>query len=289
MNWLANRSAATVLSQPLRCGNPLCRPGQWRRWTNKCHGTRLNAAWYCSEDCLGESLSDAVDIALRDTCVSRRSPHRLPLGLLLVSRGAIDQDQLLAALDMKRRSPSRRIGECLEDLGLVTERDVTRALGAQHCLPVLSAVSPIIDQSVPLQLQKLTGAICFRSYGGSSVHVGFGAAVDFMLVTAIEEMLQLRAEACIVPSRIVSQKLQVDRLPEGNSEVVFETHIGSSDVVRSILSYAHQIGADRIAVARTRSYLWSRLNGTRRRFDLLFRIDPTLKDSWSMTDRSTGA
>jgi len=61
----------------------------------------------------------------------------LKLGEILLEKGKLSRGQLDSALkeQRKRGFDQKRVGSFLIDLGLVTEDDVTRALGMQFNLP----------------------------------------------------------------------------------------------------------------------------------------------------------
>ena len=71
-------------------------------------------------------LEDTVqEDRLTELCRQGSSPaltrrFRVPLGLILLSRGSINNDQLQFALSKQRTEP-RRIGDILVGLGYVTE------------------------------------------------------------------------------------------------------------------------------------------------------------------------
>lgn len=272
MNWLikVNDVAASVKVPP--CSHPECSSSHWSRWRRRREGIEFNRCWYCGRQCLEAALSECISHYPRARVTTSSSVHRLPLGLLMLSRGTIDQHHLAAALQRKQKSPGRKIGECLADLGAVNEIQVTRALGAQHCLPVLLAYEPELDKSVPLQLQHSSQAICFRSQHSSNLmYVGFAAHVDHALVRAIESMMELQVEPCIIPSHVIAERLEAAQDRQRPMEFTFENNNSDADVVRSISSYAEQAHAERIRVIGTGHHLWARLDGSRNIFDLLFR------------------
>jgi hypothetical protein len=68
----------------------------WRRYRRKSRGVVIQGLRYCLEECMERALRDAVD---RLDLVAKRvsAPHRIPLGLLLLSRQQLTADQLRAA------------------------------------------------------------------------------------------------------------------------------------------------------------------------------------------------
>jgi hypothetical protein len=67
---------------------------------------------------------------------TRSVRYRLPLGLLLLSKGIITGAHLQEALKAQRDSQKGRLGEWLRQQGIVTEEQVTAALSMQWGIPV---------------------------------------------------------------------------------------------------------------------------------------------------------
>jgi len=252
------------------CSNENCAAGRWRLWSRRGSGIHLNDKWFCSETCLEAALSLLLDNPSRVEGDRRPSAHRLPLGLLMLSRGIIDEDQLKAALAVQNERPRLKIGQCLEKLGAVSGKEVTRALGAQHCLPVLVAFQPELESGIPLTLLQASRCVAFSgNYHVGMTYMGFDGPVDRSLLAAVEFILGVQCEPCIVDSLVIEEHLEASHLRRRPDEIVFDSTHSKADIVRSIGSYAHQIRADLVRLATTRQYLWAQVRGNRK-LDLLF-------------------
>jgi hypothetical protein len=275
MNWLLPVEDLGRRVQGPSCADGECEMSQWQRWRRRNAGVFLGDKWYCSEACLKRGMERLILRTPKLVVAHKPSAHRLPLGLLMLSRGVIDEPDLAAALAMKSKCPQQRIGECMRNLGLVNEEEVTRALGMQSCLPVLLGYEPEAEHLVPLRLQEAAEVFCFRSrYNPKLVYAGFATGVDRPVVSGVEAMLGSPVEPCIIPAHVVAEKLAVLAERHEGSELVFEARMAVPETVRSICSYARQVGTERIRIASTRHYLWARLQG-QNDHDLLFRLDPT--------------
>ena len=271
MNWmLPVQQLGRRVQNPL-CANGNCSASAWDRWRSRHCGAMFNDHWYCSESCLRVAIQAGLARDVRRSTNHKGSPYKLPLGLLILSRGFIGQEDLGAALHLQSQAPQMRIGECLCQLGVVNEEQVTRAIGIQNGVPVLLGYQPRMEYLVPLRLQEAAEAYCFSVASSPSVvYVGFSAKVDQALLQAIASILGASVEPCILPTRLIKQRLS-SLMEEGSpAEIVFETPMLASDVARSICSYAKQVGAGFIRVAHTSQYVWARLRGTVEH-DLLFR------------------
>ena len=76
-------------------------------------------------------------VASRGRGQNAAASHRVPLGLLLLSRQQLTAAQLRTALEAQRAAGQGKIGEWLRQLGFVTELQVTAALARQWSCPVL--------------------------------------------------------------------------------------------------------------------------------------------------------
>ena len=102
-----------------KCESPACRHGKrlWRTWLEPLRGHSLDGHWYCSTDCFDQALVSAIGQFLPGTPPPPAKAHRVPLGLLMLSRGLVDNEQLKKALKAQRDSGSGRLGEWLRHIG----------------------------------------------------------------------------------------------------------------------------------------------------------------------------
>jgi hypothetical protein len=251
------------------CTSELCAAARWQLWARRNSGCYLNGDWYCSEDCLNVALARLL-VQLPEKTEHTASAHTLPLGLLMLARGAIDESQLKLALSTQAGNPHLRIGQCLCELGLVSETEITRALGAQHSLPVLST-SSTPDDALPLAIMESSRCLGFRGiYQSGLLYLGYDMTIDRSLIAAAETVLDCLCEPCIVSSSWLDGQLETRRRQKTPNEMVFETHSSESEVLRIIDSYLQQLRADQLRVAATNSFLWAKVSGVRT-LDLLFR------------------
>lgn len=265
----AVKAAGRMATIP-HCANMNCPAPAWQLWSRRSRGAYLNDEWYCCDECLLPALTSLV-VGLPSHAPDPQSrAHRLPLGLLMLSRGAIDEEQLRAALTIHKSSSRMKIGECLQKLGIVTDDDVARAVGAQQSLPVLAAMKPEPDAAIPLSLLRWSSCVAFRgNFHPSILYVGFDGDIDRSLLSAAEFILGRQCEPCIVATPTVKQCLE--RRVGDPLEVAFSAVSSVAEILRTIASYAQQVRADRIRLASTRHHLWVHLDGSRS-MNLTFRL-----------------
>ncbi len=114
------------------CGHADCQHTQslWGRLRGRPGGVVIQGSRYCRDECLERALTIAL---ARIPHASKRvaTPHRVPLGLLLLSRQQLTVEQLRTALAAQKRAGRGRIGDWLLTLGFVSEQQVTAALARQ--------------------------------------------------------------------------------------------------------------------------------------------------------------
>jgi hypothetical protein len=236
----------------------------------------LRGTWYCAAACLDRVLADAFKQYRSKDTSAHLPAHRVPLGLLLLSRRQITAERLRCAIAAQQAAGSGRIGEWLQELGFVTEDQVTAALARQWACPVRRSlpsaaglrhapeIPAFILQSsamIPVEYAKTTGTL----------YIAFGEGVDHSVLYAIEQMLDCRTEPCLVVPSLLRSRLQASFERRRQTEVVFDGLVDVGECVRIIRSYCDRIDVSEIRLVSCRSCLWIRLlNRTTGPLDLLF-------------------
>jgi hypothetical protein len=264
--WRDFRPKLTV-----KCGGCGCiqSRGAWwplrRRW----YGVRLRGSWYCQADCLQSELSELLG---RRHPGSRREPvvaHRVPLGLLLLSRQQLTAAQLRTALERQRSAGQGRIGDWLLQLGFVSEAQITAAMARQWACPVLKSSPAAMGagrfvpiphlllesfQMIPVEFAEATQTLL----------IAFSESIDHTVLYAVEQMLGYRTEACFVCPSILQKGLQALAQRHAAKDVVFDRLEDASECARIIGSYAARIGAEEVRLAQCGTHIWIRLEGRQR-------------------------
>src|SRR5579872_3725147 len=131
-----------------RCGHPSCNLSAWRRIRSRSGGVMIRGLRYCREECIERALLETLR-RFRFVAQPTVASHRVPLGLLLLSRQQLTVEQLRAALAAQSHAGRGRIGEWLQALGFASEQQVTAALARQWSCPVLraDALSPSVRRA----------------------------------------------------------------------------------------------------------------------------------------------
>jgi hypothetical protein len=257
-------------------------------------GVRLQGARYCQTECLELAL---IEFLGRARPISRRAAiaaHRIPLGLLLLSRQQLTAAQLRTALKAQRAASrvrgkskgesrnekEKKIGAWLQELGFVTEGQVTAALASQWSCPVLRSGPGVLGagrfssipvllmesfQMMPVELVEATGTLL----------IAFSEGVDYTLLYAIEQMLGYRTEACLVSPRALQKSLQAQVRHEGSTDVVFDRVEDIDECAHIIGNYSARMKAEEVRLARCGEHLWIRLERLRHEaVNLVLRVNP---------------
>jgi hypothetical protein len=242
----------------------------------------MQGAWYCRAECLELALLEFLGRAGSAPNRAAVRPHRIPLGLLLLSRQQLTAEQLRIALEAQRaagRGPGgreRKIGVWLQELGFATELQITAALARQWSCPVLRTGAqpaggghfpvifsanfrgipvPLLEsfQMMPVELVEATGTLL----------VAFSEGIDYTVLVAIEQMLGYRTEACLVSPSALQKGLQSLARQAGSSDVVFDRMEDVRECAHIIGSYSTKVKAEEIRMARCGDHLWIRLERLR--------------------------
>jgi hypothetical protein len=245
----------------------------WGRLRGKTGGVVIQGLRYCRDECLERALTDAVR-RIRQASPRAPAPHRIPLGLLLLSRQQITVEQLRAALAAQQAAAYGRIGEWLVNLGFVNEQQVTAALARQWSCPVLRSnswnLAPHVPQIPLTLLESFVMIPVDHVETTSTLHIAFGEGIDYSVLYAIEQLIGCRTEFCLAVPSFVRQQLQALSLQRLESEVVFERVADSGEFSRIVRSYCIRLAASEIRLAASGPHLWVRLlSPTRPPLDLL--------------------
>ena len=258
----------------LVCSRSDCSRSQraWGRLSNGAGSVRLNGLRYCFPRCFEHELTRQFQGAQPLFDIKPRLPHRVPLGLLMLSRGDLDSGQLRQALHAQRESGSGRIGEWIEKLGYAREHQVISALATQWACPVLRRLpARAADCGVPYQLLKQFNMVPVHFAPITRMlHVAFSGDIEHAALLAIEQMLECKTAPCLVSPAALAIVLGRMDEEERKSEKVFEGPRPPEEMTRIISSYAARLGAEQVRSVVCGDYVWVRIEGEPGPTDLLF-------------------
>ncbi len=247
----------------------------WRKWRRGSSSIWLAGSRYCLDDC----LEGAIRKLLRRLPAPAIHPknHRIPLGLVLLSRNQVTPEQLRAALDAQHSSGRGRVGEWLQEFGFVNERQVTAALARQWSCPILSESARLSGSQdhlqIPLALMEHFEMIQVEYIvANSTLLVAFAEGIDYTALYAIEQMTGCRTEPCMALPSVIRAGTQALALHRDENEITFDHVTDDAELSRIILSYCVRLGSSEIRLAACGPYIWVRLfRSSRHAVDLLIR------------------
>ncbi|HUI76035.1 MAG TPA: hypothetical protein VLX32_13880 [Candidatus Acidoferrum sp.] len=264
-----------------RCSAPDCARANklFPSWRRRSSGVLLDGRWYCGSSCASGVLSFRVQNLISGFVPPKQRAHRLPIGLLLVDRGAISHSQLQEALRRQRESRRGRLGNWLLQLGYVSDVQLAAALGQQWGCPVFpltsQPVSSVLPSMAPFTLFQNARAVPVHvSADGRFLHVAFCERMDHTLLYALEQMLGVRTVGCVATEASVLSALEALSPLAPREEISFDTLRDPREITSTISSYAAELRARKLILVRVASFLWTRFLCLSSRRDLLFRILP---------------
>jgi hypothetical protein len=278
--------------------SPPLRHRWWEPWAHRCAGADcphrgklfpawlrssarvlFEGRWYCDSRCFKSALEFRVSHLLSGSRNRKNKPHRLPIGLLLISRGLITSEHLRHALRLQRENGTGRLGEWFCLMGVVREEHIAAALAQQWGCPVFplgaEMVNPAWSGRIPFPLLYSAHAtLAHASLDGRILHLAFGERLDHFLLYAVEQMLDCRTVACIAPESRIAQSLALMRLQNEKTDLFFDTIRDPIEMAWIIGNYAGEFQATRVAIARVSAHIWVRFFSGSTARDLLFRVSP---------------
>jgi len=247
----------------------------WNAIAGSKRGIRLQGSRYCGAECFESAARESLSRAARSAMATAPGPHRIPLGLLMLSRGQLTREQLREAIDAQAASGEHRLGDWLEKLGFATEEQVTAALGLQWSCPVLasraqpvSACAHMLPYCLLERFRMLPVQFVVQT---RTLLVAFCDGIDHTALYSIEQMLDCRTQACVISHSALEQELERLGREARPNDRLFESWCDPSEMARITSSYAHKLDAKEVRIAGCGEYIWVRLETHDEVATLLFR------------------
>ena len=230
--------------------------------------------WYCSPDCFAAAMQVPLAGILRTRLTEMPRNPRLSIGLAMLSKGMLTEDQLREAI---ARSQWR--GEDLETtllaLGLATQKQLAAARAVQWGYPVLSqeGPAPIVRADLPLAFLRNFDAVPVHySPAAKRLVLGFVHRVEPSVVRALEQITGCHAESCFVTPAELEELSCRCAATDGYEESVLELPGTPAHMARTLGGFAVEVAAREAAWVACKSWIWVRLAGKRRTADILFSL-----------------
>jgi hypothetical protein len=266
-------------ARPEKCQNSQCSSAKssWFRRVQRPKGLWLNKAWYCSTDCFEQGATDIFSRFNLKVDRGRSIRYRVPLGLMLVSKGIITAQHVQEALKAQRDSNAGRLGEWLRQQGIVTEGQITAALGVQWGIPVFhlaqSAGFAECARMIPLKMMEESRmALVHYLPTSRSLYVAFSDGIDFAALRALEQMLDCHTQPCVIGESEMAEALRAVRGMERPSETLLDCPRDSAKLAATTREWVESNQAAQVRAVLSSEHVWVRLENSSLVGHLLFRL-----------------
>jgi hypothetical protein len=259
------------------CVNPNCqRKSFWQSALHRDRGMNFEGGWYCDPTCLDQTVKGKIEeLVTSQGKPAKPRSSRVPLGLLLLSRGVLTSEQLKVALE-HQKSTRGNFGDAVQGLGFATGEQVTAAVAAQWACPVFSMGDLRLDVQVgiPRYLLELCGILPVHFVESERrLMIGFVNAVQYQVLYTIGHMTACTVIPCFITTRDYESHLySPSTLFLRDHELVFEQVVETGEMARTIRGHVVQLGAKQIRLGKCRDYLWAGISGPKGEMNLLFRM-----------------
>ena len=238
------------------CGNRECRTG-WLQLFRSRDSPRFEEKWACSSICMEQIVTGAVRSQIESwEPVSGGRALRMPLGLILLSRGWISHRELQEALAAQRRAQNGRIGEWLRRLHGVPEETITKALGIQWNCAVLPSGMQGLELTrslIPAFLRKRYGLALLRQGPDRTLYLAGKYRAEYAAARAMEHMLREPVHAAFLEDSVWNSA-------NADATDTTEVHLpGRDGVVACIAEWMERSRPTDGRLVRVHDHLWLRI------------------------------
>lgn len=173
--------------------------------------------------------------------------RRQPIGIELVKRGVVSQDNIRTALEYQKSHPNAKLGDIIHDLRLCDERELLTALGEifgeKTILIKPHLIKVKIDQYISPDILKQNNAVLFDVEDGKA-KVCFS---DTANARAIETIRLLLLNRGLIMDRYITFKSNIDEILNDMAGRVTNNISGNANDVTSLVDSIIKTGMDRRA------------------------------------------
>lgn len=237
------------------CGSRECETG-WLQLFRSRSLPRFEGKWACSTGCMERIVADAVRSQMDSwQPVAAARPLRMPLGLILLSRGWITHRELREALEAQRSAGAGRIGEWLGRLHGISEATIAKAMGIQWNCAVLRSVTPgteFATSLIPASLCCRYGLALLRQRQDEVFYLAGRYCADHAASRAVEHMLGAPVQAVFLEDSAWSSVAS-------DAADSVETDSGRDGIAACIAELVERSRPANARLVRIHDHLWLRM------------------------------
>lgn len=258
-------------------------------------GIQMGQLWYCSVDCFATAArSPLLALSMGRVTEMPRNP-RLSLGLALLSKGFLTEEQLRFAVDQSQWH-GEELEATLARFGLAGEKQLAGARAAQWGYPVLGLElgNHLVPTDIPRSLlEAFSAAPLHYAPSAKRLVLGFVDRVEHSLLQALEQVTGCRAEPCFITPTEFQEQMRRVTAAEDYEEVVVDDPGTPAQMAKSLGGYALEVTAREAAFVQCKNHIWTRLSGKRRVIDVVFRLKnvaaPVKNTNSALLEESVGS
>ena len=238
--------------------------------------------WYCSPDCFVEGSRGALAALCQNSVLEMPRNPRLSLGLALLSKGFLAEQQLRNVLGVR----DEHIETVLLERGLVNEKQIAAARAAQWGYPALGGAwhAHAVVADLPKTLLSVSETVPLHfSASEKRLVLGFVRRVDHALLQAVEKITDCRPEPCFITSAELRGQSSYVRTAAEYRETVVQESLNVEQMAKTLGRASLDAHAQEVRFARCKSYLWARVIGKRTTIDTIFSVRSQTLSMWSET------
>jgi hypothetical protein len=281
MNSTVIRPIRVVRESPFRwprlaqiCASAGCTRDEkrWNRLFARSMTIKVRGSTFCFPNCFERELQRELDRSSGTNPPSSSKNRRIPIGLLMLSRGSLTNEQLGRALNQQRESGYGRLGEWFTRMGFARETDITAALAVQWSCPLLRKLPLHVEAcGIPMHLLQAFRMLPIHfSRAARMLHIAFADEIAYPALVSLEQMLDVKTEACLTTQTEINSALGRMKETKGRPEKVFENLCGPQEIVPIVSGFAGKLHASELRMVICGNYYWARILGPADDIDLIF-------------------
>jgi hypothetical protein len=214
----------------------------------------------CSDACWSSVLRQRIEreLAAYDPGGMVTHVHRVPLGLVLLSMGAITEVELQTALEQQRQAKQGRIGDWLRKGTELGEKEITRALGMQWNCPIfdLAAYRPQAAE-IPRELTEIYRILPLPARNRGLLYLAFDLALNPVASYAVQHITGLRVEAGLAGESAFQEAWTRSLATQAPAAAIIAPRT-NEELVEAAASVLQDQDVSDASIARLHQHLWLR-------------------------------
>ena len=259
-----------------KCQNLSCPYGgnTWRALRDHGKGLWFQNRWHCSKDCFRQALAESVRHVLPGLRVPQPAPRRIPLGVALLSRGLVNEQQVKEAVRIQDHQGGQ-LGFHLRQVADLQEGEITAALAEQSgCtvhnlseLPRFLRLAGLIPVSLARRYRLVPVQFLRRR---RMLKVAFAETLQDEPLQAMEHLLRCRTEPGLADTSAIEAALDLLDAQDRPHDASFGGQPDEVSVVAEVERAFDGLRPWRVSMTPCGGDLWFRLVSERYSANLVF-------------------